>query len=131
MTAARIHSKRQPQHDDAGEQDLGAGGRPDEDHAPQRNRFAGLDQAALFVEPDGDERTDDHEGRDGGKQDVVETEEEKSCDDRDGNDEHGETVGKAGTRLCHEITPAGAQPAEGGADGKMAIAGRREGGAFR
>ena len=70
----------------------------------ERNRLASFDQAALFVEADRDERTDDHEGRDGGKQDVVETEEEKSRDDPDGNREHGETVGKAGTRLRHEIT---------------------------
>ena len=58
----RAHpQQRQQKKQHAGEQNLAARFRLDEDHVPQADGLAFLDAPALFVKPDSDDRPDHHE----------------------------------------------------------------------
>ena len=60
------------------------------------DRLAGREPPALLVEPDGEQRADDHEAGEGGKEDVVPAEGEQAADDHGGHDEHAQAVEQAG-----------------------------------
>ena len=92
----------------AGEPDLRAGrSRSTKIMRRKRQRLAGLDGAALLVEPDREQRADHHEAGQRREQDVVEAEREQPPDDGERDREHRKAVGEARAGLDEQIAPAG------------------------
>ena len=102
------HQQAQEQ---TGEEDLRAGTRLNLEHSAHRRPLASFDCPALLIEPDRNDRPDDHEAGKGWKQDVVPPKREHRPNKDNRNNQNRKSIGQAEARPYHKSRqPATSQP---------------------